>query len=375
LVDQGKLNLDKPINDYLGSASIKDMSDAGKPVTLRHLLSHYSGLKAKGETDAMNSDAVPLWEKRLPKSLEELAAGLEAQDAPGVRSRYSNYGYALAGLAVQQVSGQSYEQYIVNNVLKPVGVVESGPLNPSPEMVEELALPYKLNGNKAIPEKQQRLDVFPAGDAYLSVPALATVLSLHLNGGRHEGVALLSEASLQEMHQPQFGGDYGLGVGTRALDSERLLTHAGGVPGYSTNFILAIDSKVGVYVASNAGRVHLPMRYLAQLSIDLMLGKELGKGLVREIVGIGTGLAADETTGLLRITDILPNSPASQAGLTADLRIEKVNGVSVQGKSVQECLAIIAGAVGTKVTLEVCNSDRTEANTVELTRQKFLVPS
>src|SRR5262249_18428538 len=155
------------------------------------------------------SETVPLWKRRLPKSLEELAAELEAEHAPGTKHRYSNYGYALAGLLVQKVSGQSLEQYIVNNILKPVGVDVSGPFDPTPEMIEELALPYSLEGKKAVPEKQVRFDVYPAGDAYLSVPAMSTVLLTHLNAGRHGGVSLLSETSVEEMHNPQFGGTYG----------------------------------------------------------------------------------------------------------------------------------------------------------------------
>jgi CubicO group peptidase (beta-lactamase class C family) len=375
LVDRGTLKLDIPINEYLGDHRIKDMSALGKPVTLRHLLSHHSGLKAKHETAAENSEIVPLWERRLPKSLLELVTELNAEDAPGTKHRYSNYGYALAGLVVQNVSGQSYEQYLVENLLKPVGIDMAGPITPTPEMLEELALPYRLEHNKAVPEKPCRLDVYPAGDAYLSVPAMSRLLLLHLNGGKHKGVTLVSETSLAEMHTPQLGSSYGLGVGVKQLGKNRLIMHAGGIPGYSTHFIVDRDARVGVYVASNAGRAHLAMRYLAQLSIDKLSGNEPGAGLMREIVGLGTALAIDEKTGLLRITEIVPNSPASQAGLSAGLMIQKINGISVEGKKLKECLDIMGGPAGTKVRLDLSRPQREGSQTIELPRQKFLMPS
>ncbi len=93
---------------------------------------------------------------------------------------------------------------------------------------------------------------------------------------------------------------------------------------------------------------------------------------VREIVGIGTSLKSDEKTGNLRITKVFPNSPAEQAGLSADLMIQKINGVSVEGKSMKQCLSMRGGRVGTKVRLEVFDPDRKETRTLELTRQKFL---
>jgi D-alanyl-D-alanine-carboxypeptidase/D-alanyl-D-alanine-endopeptidase len=374
LVDAGKLKLDDRVNDYLGDDSIKEMPDVG-PVTIRHLLSHFSGLRAKNETDAMNSETVPLWERRLPKSLREVASELEPVDAPGTKHRYSNYGYALAGLLVERVSGRPYEQYVVENILQPAGISVSGPFDPTAEMVEELALPYRLERNRPIAERQVRFDVYPAGDAYLSVPAFSKLLLVQLNGGTLNGVSLLSATSVEEMQKAQLGSAYGLGVGIRELDGERLALHAGGVPGYSTHFILAPGSKFGVYVASNAGGSHLPVRYVAQRAIDLLLGKEIGAGLVREVVGIGTALAVDDNTGVLRITEVISRSPASQAGLTGGLIIHEINGTVVGGKSLQECLELMAGPVGTRVRLELREPGGEAARTVELTKQKFLMPS
>ena len=91
-----------------------------------------------------------------------------------------------------------------------------------------------------------------------------------------------------------------------------------------------------------------------------------------EIVGLGVLLDADEKTGTVLITSVFPKSPAAQAGLSERLLIGKINDVSAEGKSLQEYIDMMAGPVGTKVRLEVVNSESNETKTVELTKQKFL---
>jgi CubicO group peptidase (beta-lactamase class C family) len=343
------------------------MSAAGKPITVRHLLAHYSGLPAKHET-------LPLWGRKAPRSLEEFAGWVKPEGAPGVKYLYSNANYALAGLIIEKASGKSYERYLVDELLRPLGVEAEGPVNPTPAMIEELALPYRLENRKALPEVLHRFDIYPAGELYLSAPDMAKVLLTHLNEGSHNGVRLLSKAAVEEMRRPQFGGVAGLDFGIKTVGGEKLIMHGGGVPGYSSKFVLAVDAGVGVYVVSNAGNAPTAMGLVADLAIDLLCGKEVGTGLVRETVGVGTALAVDEKAGLVRITDVIPKSPASRAGLTGGSVLQKVNGVPVAGKTLKECLELLRGPVGTKVLLEIAKPGSKEATTVELTRQRFRVP-
>jgi len=366
LVDDGRIGLDDPVNKYLGEDAVDDLSAKGKPVTVRHLLSHYSGLTVKFE-------ALPLWNGRRPRSLRQLAAELKAEQDPGVTYQYSNSGYALAGLLIEKVAGISYEQYLVEKILKPLGVKLDGPINPTPMMIEEMALPYRIEGREPVPESRFRFDVFPAGDAYLSAPALARILLTQINRGSHKGVSILSETSVREMQEPQFGGEDGMDFGIRMLHGEKLLMHGGGVPGFSTKFILGVDSKVGVYIASNA-RAELPIQILSQRAIDLLLGKELGSGLLQEVTGLGIGPAVDEQSGLIRIVSVYPGSPASRAGLTVGQTIHTVDDVSVAGKSLPEFLQMISAAADNPIKLEVSDSDNTEPKTLTLQRGKFLVP-
>jgi hypothetical protein len=88
-------------------------------------------------------------------------------------------------------------------------------------------------------------------------------------------------------------------------------------------------------------------------------------------VGTGMQVAADPESHAIKITGIFPNSPASEAGLSSGLIIEKVDGVSTEGKTLGEALNLLHGAIGTKVQLELINPDTKAATAVELTRQKI----
>ena len=187
LVEQGKVQLDDPINRYLGESQVHDQAD--KPVTFTHILSHWSGLKNGAETQ-------PIWSRKLPKTLEAMTAGLSSVRPPETKWEYNNFAYGTAGLLVQKISGVEYETYMIEHVLKPLGVTTPHPVYPTPEMVEVMALPYKAGGafGKPVPEVQVHFDVYPAGDVYLTAEDMARYLAAQLNGGVFQGTRILSDA-------------------------------------------------------------------------------------------------------------------------------------------------------------------------------------
>lgn len=247
LAEQGKLKLDEPINKYLGEAQVKDSS--WKPVTFTHILSHWSGLTNGAETQ-------PIWGRRLPKTLEGFTSTLTWKRAPETKWEYNNFAYGTAGLLVQKISGVEYEQYIVDNILKPLGVTTPHPVYPSPEMVERMALPYNAGGTfgKPAPVAQVHFDVYPAGDIYLTAEDMARYLIAQLNGGVFRGNRILSEASVREMHKERFGGDYGFGFWMvhDTASGHTLIHHGGAIAGQRAFLIGDLDAKVGVYYMTNS---------------------------------------------------------------------------------------------------------------------------
>lgn len=247
LAEQGKLRLDDPINRYLGESQVKDQSE--KPVTFAHILSHWSGLRTGALTQ-------PIWGRKLPNTLEVMTAGLSSVRAPETRWEYNNFAYGTAGLLVQKISGIEYEQYMVDQVLKPLGVTTAHPVYPSPEMVERMALPYRAGGSLGKPEPtaQVHFDVYPAGDIYLTAEDMARYLVAQLNGGVFNGKRILSEESVREMHRPQFGGDYGFGFWMvhDSATGHTLIHHGGAIQGQRAFLIGDLDARVGVYYMTNS---------------------------------------------------------------------------------------------------------------------------
>ncbi len=98
---------------------------------------------------------------------------------------------------------------------------------------------------------------------------------------------------------------------------------------------------------------------------------EFGARPQREIVGIGAALKWDPESGAPQVANVLPNSPALQAGLSAGFIIHKIDAIATKGMRLEECVNLIRGPAGTKVRLEVIDPEQNETNTVELTRQRL----
>jgi CubicO group peptidase (beta-lactamase class C family) len=303
LAEQGKLRLDDPINRYLGESQVHDQSD--KPVTFTHILSHWSGLKNGAETQ-------PIWGRKLPKTLEDMTSALSSVRPPETKWEYNNFAYGTAGLLVQKISGIEYEKYMVDNVLKPLGVTTPHPVYPSPDMVERMALPYKAGGSfgKPEPEVQVHFDVYPAGDIYLTAEDMARYLAAQLNGGVFHGKRILSEESVREMHKPRFGGDYGFGF-WMVHDSAtgHTLIHHGGAIGGQRAFLI-------VYAALKLlrGENYVPRPQPKGIAVDeKLLNSYVGTyelGRVSFIVSrVGKALALQQN-GQGAITELLAETPA-----------------------------------------------------------------
>lgn len=280
LVEQKKLSLDQPVNQYLGDVQIQDRLQSEKAVTFRHILSHWSGLTAGAVTK-------PIWGRELPKSLEKMVGSLYSVRAPETKWEYNNFAYGMAGLLIQKISGVEYEKYMVENVLKPLGIKTEHPLYPTPEMVEVMALPYNAGGTGGkppTPVEQVHFDVYPAGDIWLTAEEMARFLGAHLNGGVWQGKRIASEASIKQTHEAQFGGTYAFGWGVKKdeKNGHTIISHTGGIPGMSSYMLGDVDAKVGVYFMSNSGG---PLS-IGDAALQLLRGEEYTPPPDRKVIAV-----------------------------------------------------------------------------------------
>ncbi|MBN2571321.1 MAG: serine hydrolase [Ignavibacteriales bacterium] len=267
LQGEKQLDIDTPIRNYLHGSQYSDYNE-NNPVTLRHLLSHRSGLNGV-------TIKIPIWEKNLPETLDSLANKIVPYEKPGVEFKYCNHCFGLAGYILQNVTNKPYNDYVKDNILMPLDIKGLEPFYPTPEMMERMALPYHTENNIPIPTNFYRYNVFPAGDAYFTPTDMAKILITQLNNGKYKEVSILDSILVQEIQTNQFTpNNYGLGVGITINNDGKLLLHGGDEPGFSSYFILDTRIKKGIYVMANCGNSSDILLALSNRAILLMRGEK-----------------------------------------------------------------------------------------------------
>jgi CubicO group peptidase (beta-lactamase class C family) len=252
LVDEGKLDLDAPVNRYTKDFQVPNPFEKKTPLTLRHLLSHHGGVPN-------GAQIVDLWSRRLPTPLDEVVRKqVKVTTRPGTKFEYSNYAFTFNGWLLGKVADSSFDSTLRRRLLDPLDMKHTV-FEPTAATCENLAVPYQvsLDGKEVKPTPRTRLDVYPAGDVYSTPTDLAHFLILHLNGGRYAGKQVLSARAVAEMATPQFvkkGEHSGVGLGwmIQSDGKHRTLWHNGAVPGFYTMMGLDPDLKVGVVLFSNS---------------------------------------------------------------------------------------------------------------------------
>ena len=237
LVDEGKVNLDDPVEKYLPEFKgqmVKVESDADRvvlkkptrPVTVRNVLSHTSGIPHRSRIER-GIDGYSLRESVIAYAV----APLEFE--PGTRYLYSSAGINTAGRIIEVVSGMPYEEFLDRRLLGPLGMKDTT-LWPSEEQVQRLAKSYKPDATKTgleetpidrftYPLTNRKRGPAPGGGYFSTAADLAVFCRMVLDGGVYQGRRLLSRAAVREMTSTQTGsllskdGDesgYGLGWST-----------------------------------------------------------------------------------------------------------------------------------------------------------------
>ena len=216
LAEKGRLSLDDPLTKYLPSFPTPA---SGKPILIRHLLSHTSGLG-----DFLGAEAM-----RDARSVDEMVAALPDKSTafdPGTDYSYSNTGFLLLGSIVEKVTGQNYFEYVQDHIFKPAGMTET--TFPNLDRVNRnLAVGYERTFTEAGSEFLNNwflLDVHPspAGGAY------STAMDMFRFSRALRNDRLLSDASFQLAISPKPNAPR-YGYGFFLEDPQRgIVGHAGG---------------------------------------------------------------------------------------------------------------------------------------------------
>ncbi|GAA5169879.1 MULTISPECIES: serine hydrolase [Amycolatopsis] len=254
LVDEGLLDLDAPIADLLPELRLAD-PDVGKQVTMRHLLTHTSGIDGDVFTDTGRGD----------DCLEKYVAGLAevAQNHPlGVTWSYCNSGFSLAGRVIEKITGKTWDAALRERLFTPLGLRHTGTLP------EEALLHRTATGHSGTTEPVKApVWTLPrsAGPAGLINATTADVLAfarLHLTGGlAADGTRLLSEESAAAMAAKQvdlpdkhtLAESWGLGWFRLDWGGRRLIGHDGNTIGQAAFLRLLPDEGLAVTLLTNGG--------------------------------------------------------------------------------------------------------------------------
>jgi CubicO group peptidase (beta-lactamase class C family) len=267
LRDEGKLALDDPAEKYVPEMKALKYPTSDSPkITVRHLLSHAEGFP---EDNPWGDQQLADTDEQLSKMI---AGGIPFSNAPGIAYEYSNYGFAILGRIVTNVSGVKYTDYVNANILKPLGMT-STTLEPSTVPADRLAHGYRWEDEQWKNEPLLANGSFGSmGGMLTSVRDLSRYVGVYLSAWPpHDGpeTAPIRRASLREMQQvwrpapasvrrnasgaiqlTSGGYAYGLRV-SQSCAFRHVVSHTGGLPGFGSIMLWLPEYGVGIVAFGN----------------------------------------------------------------------------------------------------------------------------
>lgn len=223
-----------------------------RAVTLEQLLTHRAGVPRDGPWGDLGATLTPAAQRR---NLLAALCSRPPDVQPGTECRYSNAGYALAGLMAETRTGTSWESLMRDELFTPLGMTGCGFGAPGAPDSNDQPLGHLFRDGRWIPQHRDNPPALgPAGTVHASLAGWARFVSLHLRGARHP-TRLLSADAFTRMHTPPAGGDYAHGwqVVERAWAGGRALTHNGTNGLWFSTVWIAPGRDFAVLVAANAG--------------------------------------------------------------------------------------------------------------------------
>lgn len=254
LVEKGQLDLDTDVNDYLEGTGVRIPPAFDAPVTLRHLLTHTAGfedVRSGYYRDKRNVDF------DLATYLAEFAP--ERVRAPGQTAVYSNWSVSTAGLIVQNVSGDPYNEYVTANILQPLEMHYSTLAEPLPPQLAEHFSAGIANRDGEFREMPFETIKAPSGVMSSTAADMARFMLVQLAGGKLDDVQVLESDTVATLHaqahtaRPGYPG-MAIGFIEQGISGRRQIGHQGITAWFRSLLTLDTEIGVGVFVAMNGPR-------------------------------------------------------------------------------------------------------------------------
>ncbi|SMP69292.1 serine hydrolase domain-containing protein [Anoxynatronum buryatiense] len=258
LVEQGKLDLDTDINEYLDFEIPNRLErrwhqEKAGPITLRHFMAHTPGFE-----DYMTA-VFSISEDSLKPLSQQVRENRPARVfLPGEVTAYSNYGVSLAGYVVQMVSGMPFEEYVEKHIFKPLGMGNSTFRQPVPEaMTQQTAKPYRYVNGEYVAADFEFVSG-PAGGMSSSAYDMARFMLAYLQGGQGVEGQILQEETIDQIFgetttpHPQLDG-MAHGFIKATINGREVFHHPGGTMLYDTGLYLIPEENIGFFISHSGG--------------------------------------------------------------------------------------------------------------------------
>ncbi len=292
LKERGKLDLDKPVNDYLGEAKLKAWVGDQKDATVRRVANHSSGLPLHCQFFYEDEPYSP------PPFEETLRRYGNIVAVPGERYRYCNLGYGILDYVISRITGKSYPDFIREDVFLPLGMT-SAYVNIGEEHEGGHAIRYGVDG-KPIPFYD--FDHRGASAVYSSAHELIRFGMFHLKNHLHGQKAILTDENIDEMQRPTMkikdNTGYGIGWEISKKAGYTIVSHDGAMGGVATQLVLVPSENLAVVVLCNSRQyafTSLIVKEILSVMLPDYRDEEVGKeepGVFKpspELVGKWTG--------------------------------------------------------------------------------------
>lgn len=247
LVQEGKLSLDQKISAYLDNSP-----EGWKDITIRHLLSHTSGIPDNG-----NDLRHDFPYDTSASEIAEFIAKAPLKFSPGERWSYSNSGYLLLGMIVNRITGQTWDRFLAQRMFAPLGMTSTR-FDSAGEVVQNRASGYVWLGAGGL-RNGDFLKYMMTGHGDSGI--LSTVLDLAKWTNALSGNRVVSEDTKRLMWTPVklsdgSSSEYGLGWFVDAVQGHRHIYHPGGAPGTAAEISLYPDDRLTVILLANGGAAY-----------------------------------------------------------------------------------------------------------------------
>jgi len=295
LYEDGIIDIDAPITNYLPDFSMQSRFPDSDPITIRSIMSHRAGYPRR----SAQAGAEGLYGSSERISLKEIVDQLKDEYIAlpvGYRFKYSNLGITILGRIIEAVTGTEFTEYMQETILNPLGMNNSSYLS-SPELEENLAMGYENYDNKTEPQPPFDFSDLPAANLYSTLGDMTKFLQFVFKSGTVDDNQLIEKETLEMMY-----GDYysrprdpittGLTFTLDRLTSGHFVVgHDGSVPGFFVYTVFLPNEKLGFVLLSNSYDTPLFPAYFKVL--ELML--ETKGGIKPQAVEMPTPVNVDTT--------------------------------------------------------------------------------